>query len=176
MSRSGNEMMLELASLLGTLEKTAAKKDDSECDKDEAKMDESKEEGAAKCEKKVMKKKVKKKKKKADVMMDVVSSLVKLAGELDEAGADEASSLVDDALRVIVKNIEAEKTAIAALDLDDESDVFESDESVTGTEEGMGSRMQSTHVLDDDALFGDVMDKIDADPTFKLKLKELLSR
>jgi hypothetical protein len=110
MSRSGDEMMLELAGLLGTLEKTAAKKDDKDEEKDEEKKEKA-EEKAEKDEEKKEKaeKKKDKKKKKADVMMHVVSSLVKLASELDELGAPEASSLVDDALRVIVKNIEAEK-------------------------------------------------------------------
>jgi len=104
MSRNGDEMMLELATLLGAMQKTAGKKDD---DKDEEKKEESKKDEEKKDDEK---KKDGKKDKKADVMMNVVSSLVKLAGELDELGAEEASSLVDDALRVIVKNIEQTQT------------------------------------------------------------------
>lgn len=109
MSRSGEEMMLELASLLGTMEKTAAKKDDN--GKKDDKKDKKDEEAKEKKDDKEKDdngngKKDDKKEKKADLLMNVVSSLVKLATDLDEAGADEASELVDDALRVIVYNIE----------------------------------------------------------------------
>jgi len=109
MSRSGDEMMLELAALMGTLEKTAAKKDDKKDDKADKEKEDKKEEKAEK-EKKEKEDKKDKKDKKAEVMMHVVNNLVKLAGELDEIGAEEASSLVDDALRIIVKNIEAEQS------------------------------------------------------------------
>lgn len=104
MSRMGEEMILELAASLSTgIDKTAAKKDDKE-EKDE------------KCEKcecdpcECDKKKNKKENKKKDAVMDVLSGLSKIAEELDEAGADEASSLVDDALKVIVNKIQQEKT------------------------------------------------------------------
>jgi len=110
MSRAGEEMILELAKLMGTnTVKTAAKKDDKDEKKDKK---EEKEEKAEKKEKKEKDdKKEKKEDKKASVMMNVINNLVKLADELDEAGADEASSLVDDALRVIVKNLEKKKIA-----------------------------------------------------------------
>ena len=49
--------------------------------------------------------KIIKKKKKAELMSAVLNNLVKLAEELDASGADDAASLVDDALKVIVKNL-----------------------------------------------------------------------
>jgi len=106
MSRSGEEMMLELATILGTMQKTAAKKDedDKKEDKKEEKEDKKEEDDEDKEDKK--EEDDKKEDKKASVMMGVVSSLVKLANELDEVGAEEASSLVDEALQVIVKNLE----------------------------------------------------------------------
>lgn len=111
MSRAGDEMILELASLLGTeTVKTAAKKDDKD-EKKEDKKDEKKEEKAEKEDKKDDKedKKDDKKEKEASVMMSVVQDLVKLAGELDDIGAEDASSLVDDALKVIVDGLEKKK-------------------------------------------------------------------
>ena len=99
MSRSGDEMMLELFNLLNKqgLVSTAAKKDDEE-DKDEPKDDEKDEKED---------KKDKDKKKKA-VVMGVLNELTKLASELDEAGAEEASSVVDEALRVIVRDLQTD--------------------------------------------------------------------
>lgn len=105
MSRAGEEMVLELASLLETdVVKTAAKKEDEDDKKDK------KEEKAEKDEKKEKKddKEEKKEDKKASVMVHVLRDLVKLAGELDDLGADKASSLVDEALRVITDSIEAD--------------------------------------------------------------------
>lgn len=102
----GNEMILELAAALNTgMEKTAAKKDEK-CEKCEC--------DPCECDKKEKKdkkdKKEEKKDKKKDAVMDILNGLSKLAADLDEAGADEASSLVDDALRVIVNNLQKEET------------------------------------------------------------------
>lgn len=96
MSRATDEIIMDLAEALGGMEKFAAKKEDKKEEKEE------KEEKAEKKEKK------EKDKKKAEAVMDIVNSLAKLAGELDEMGAEEASSLVDDALKVIVYNIDGE--------------------------------------------------------------------
>lgn len=119
MSRAGEEMILALAGLLGTeTVKTAAKKDDDKDDKkdkakekkEKAKEKEEKEK-AEKAEKKEKDDKKKEKEdKKASVMLGVLQNLVKLAGELDEMGAEEASGLVDDALKVIVDGLDEEET------------------------------------------------------------------
>jgi hypothetical protein len=94
----GDEMIRELASQLGGLNKTAAKKEeDKACKKCECEPCE--------CAKGKKKSKKSKKSKKKEAASEVVSGLYKLANELDEIGADEASALVDDALKVIVKNI-----------------------------------------------------------------------
>jgi hypothetical protein len=103
MSRSGDEMIFELAAML----KTAGKKTDEECeeskkDKKEPKEPEEKEE-----EKKTEKPKSKKKSKKATVLSSVLNDLVKMANSLDEVGAQDASNLIDDALQVILKNVQA---------------------------------------------------------------------
>jgi len=109
MSRAGDEMILELATLLGTdTVKTAAKKDEKKEKKEEKEKDEKEDKKEKKEEKED--KKEDKEKKKASLMAGVLQDLVKLATELDELGAEEASSLVDDALRVIVDNIKAEET------------------------------------------------------------------
>lgn len=124
MSRSGNEMVSELSRLLnkheGGLGKTAEKKDEKEDKKDEKceecgkdpckcaemkKEEKEKEKAKKEKEKEKADKKDKKKKKKAEVMMEVVNNLVKLAEDLDREGAKEAADLVDDALKVIIKNI-----------------------------------------------------------------------
>ena len=109
MTRAGDEMILQLASLLGTdTVKTAAKKKEDKKEEKEDKKDEKKEEEEEKEDDKDEKKKDKKeekKEKKASVMSSVLKDLVKLASELDELGAEEASDLVDDALRSIVQNI-----------------------------------------------------------------------
>jgi hypothetical protein len=122
MSRAGEEMILELAGLLSTeTVKTAAKKDDDKDKKDEKKDEKL----CAKCGKKdcpcgckgdadkckcpEKDKDDKKEDKKASVMMSVLQDLVKLAGELDDIGAEEASGLVDDALKVIVDGLEKKK-------------------------------------------------------------------
>ena len=126
MSKMGDEMILALAASLNAgMEKTAAKKDD---DKEEKKDDreDKKDKKCAKCGKKdcgcgcggdADKCKCKKgdkddkkdDKDKKDAVMNVLNGLSKLAAELDEVGADEASSLVDEALKVIVHNLEKEK-------------------------------------------------------------------
>lgn len=115
MSRAGEEMILELASLLNTdTVKTAAKKDDDKDDKKPCKCGKKDckcgcEGDSDKCKcKKEEAKKDEKKDKKASVMMGVLQNLVKLAGELDEMGAEEASGLVDDALKSIVDNLKEE--------------------------------------------------------------------
>ena len=106
MTRAGDEMILQLASLLGTdTVKTAAKKKEDKKEEKEDKKDEKKEEEEEKEDDKDEKKKEEKKEKKASVMSSVLKDLVKLASELDELGAEEASDLVDDALRSIVQNI-----------------------------------------------------------------------
>ena len=119
MTRLGDEMILELAASLGGLNKTAAKKDE---DKDEDKKDDKKcatcgkkdcpcgcdgDSDKCKCDKKDKDDK-KKDDKKKDAVMYVLDGLAKLASELDEAGAEDASSLVDDALKVIVNNLKKE--------------------------------------------------------------------
>lgn len=116
MSRAGEEMILALAGLLGTeTVKTAAKKDDDKDDKKD-KAKEKKEKAKEKEEKEKAEKKEKddkkkeKEDKKASVMLGVLQNLVKLAGELDEMGAEEASGLVDDALKVIVDGLDEEET------------------------------------------------------------------
>lgn len=127
MSRMGDELIMELAAQLGGFNKCAAKKDDD--DKDEKKKDEKKEDKkCAECGKKDCgcgcdgdtdkckckakdkdDKKDKKDDKKKDAVLSVLNGLSKLAGELDEIGAEEASSLVDDALKVIVNNLEEDQ-------------------------------------------------------------------
>jgi hypothetical protein len=104
MSKYGNEMISELVNLLNKrdvgLDKTAAKKEpkeDKEEDADKKDKEEKKEKPKAKG----------KKKKKAD-LQSLLNNLVKLAEELDASGAEDAASLVDDALKVIVKNIKDE--------------------------------------------------------------------
>jgi hypothetical protein len=117
----GDEMILELAASLNAgMEKTAAKKDDDKEDKKEKKEEKCKcgkkdcdcgckgDADKCKCKKEEKKDKDDKKEKK-DAMMDVLTGLSKLAADLDEVGAEEASSLVDDALKVIVHNLENEK-------------------------------------------------------------------
>jgi hypothetical protein len=105
MSRSGDEMILELASLLNTSTvKTAAKKDEEKEEKKEKKEKAKEKEGKKE-------KKEDKEEKKASLIMGLVQDLVKLAGELDEAGAEDASALVDDALRSIVDGLEKKKIA-----------------------------------------------------------------
>jgi len=92
MSRSGEEMVRELSKLLGTeIVKTAANKEE---------VIEKKEEVVENKEDKV---------KKSEVMLGVINDLVKLANELDSAGADDASNLVDEALQVIMNNLEEKK-------------------------------------------------------------------
>jgi len=125
MSRMGDEMVAELSKLLGNgLDKTAAKKEKEdekceECGKEPCKCKEmaKKEKDKAKADKEKEKEKAdkakakaKKKKKKAEVLAGVVGELVKLADELDAAGAPEASGLVDEALNVLVTNLETETT------------------------------------------------------------------
>jgi len=109
MSRSGEEMMVELAGLLNNskIVATAAKKDDD--DKKE-KKEEKKECKKCKCDPCECDKKDKKDKKEAEAVMGVINDLVKLAGDLDALGEDKASAAVDDALKVIVEGLK-KKTA-----------------------------------------------------------------
>lgn len=112
MSRMGDEFILELAaSLEAGLNKTAAKKKE---DKEEEKEDKEEKCPECKCdpcecEKEEKKDKKKKKDDKKDATLYIVHGLSKLASELDEMGAEEASSLVDDALKVIVQKIQDQK-------------------------------------------------------------------
>jgi len=128
-TRMGNEMILELAAKLGgtaDMNKTAAKKDDDDKDKDkdedkkDDKKDDDKDEkgkGCPECEGKLTFgkcfsddcSKSKKKDKKDAAVMDVLNGLSKLASDLDEMGADDASAAVDEALQVIVRNIQREQ-------------------------------------------------------------------
>jgi len=108
MSRTENEMFDILSKLLPAEEnvvKTAKAKEDKEDKEDKKDKKDEKEDKEDKKDEK------EDKKSKSSVIMSLVSDLVKLAGELDEAGAEEASSLVDDALRVIVDNIKANAQA-----------------------------------------------------------------
>jgi len=112
MSKNSDEIVMELAAALGRMEKTAAKKEEKE-EKDEKKekkeeKEVKKDEDKKEKEDKKDEKKDKEDKKKAKAVMSIVHGLAKLAGELDELGADEASSLVDDALKVIVYNVDKE--------------------------------------------------------------------
>lgn len=79
MTKSGDDMIRELASLLGpeTTVKTA-----------ETKEEVVQEDGEQK--------------KEAETMREVLNSLTKLASELDEMGANKAANMVDDALKSIV--------------------------------------------------------------------------
>jgi hypothetical protein len=127
MSRAGEEKVLELSRLLSTdTVKTAAKKEKDEdkkeekkekckeCDKEECECEKKDKKDEKKDEKKQDKNdekkedKKKSKKKKAEIMLGVVNDLVKLANELDTAGADDAANLVDEALQIIMKNIDKE--------------------------------------------------------------------
>jgi len=123
MSRMGDDMISNLSKLLDVgLDKTAAKKEKKdekceECGKDPCMCKElkAKEKAKEKAEKEKAKEKADKakakkdkKKKKAEVVAGVVNELVKLANELDSVGAVDASDLVDDALNVILKNLETE--------------------------------------------------------------------
>ena len=119
MSRAGEEMILALSSLLNTdVVKTAAKKDDDKKEeKKEGKKDDKKpckcgDKDCKECkdDKKEEKKKDEKKgKDKESAVLNVLNNLTKLAGELDNVGADEASGLVDEALKIIVDSIGKKK-------------------------------------------------------------------
>ena len=114
----GDEFILNLAASLKGFDKTAAKDDDKD-DKNDKKDKEDKKKKDEEDKKKKdeedkkkkdedKKKKDKKDDKKASVM-EVINGLSKLAGVLDEMGADDASDAVDDALRIIVKNLRKEQ-------------------------------------------------------------------
>ncbi|MFA5023468.1 MAG: hypothetical protein WC523_00725 [Patescibacteria group bacterium] len=116
MSQSGNEMMRNLAKLLDVdMVKTAAKKEDKEEKKEEKKDEKDEDKDEKKEEKKEDKEEEKeekkdekkdKKKKKSAVMFGIINDLVKLANELDDAGATDASNLIDDALQVLNQNLD----------------------------------------------------------------------
>lgn len=114
MTRSGDEMMLELHNLLNKqgLFSTASKKED---DKDDEEEDKKGKEDKDKKDKDDKNEKEKDKKEEGDkkkaTIMTVLNELTKLASELDKAGADDASSAVDEAMRAIVKNIESEQSS-----------------------------------------------------------------
>lgn len=150
MSRSGDEMMLDLYNLLNKqgLTSTAAKEDDKG-EEDKKSKDEKPEENGKKDDDKKCPKHGKegcppdcpgaKKNDKKAVVMGVINELTKLASDLDNAGADEASAAVDDALRLIVKDLTSKKKVMA------EPELFEEEyESPTGREEGMGTRTEYT--------------------------------
>jgi hypothetical protein len=120
MTRSGDEMILELASLLKTAEK---KEEDDKNDKEE-KKDEDKKDKEEKKDKDEKEEDDKKKKKDASKIMGIINSLVKLAGEFDEAGEVEASSAVDDALQVILQNIKKD----AAFPIENNGETFEEED------------------------------------------------
>lgn len=140
MSRAGEEMVLELATLLDNpVMKTAAKDDEKDEKKEDKKEEDKKEE--KKEDEKDEKEEKKEDKKEASVMVRVLQDLVKLASELDEIGADDASGLVDDALKVIVDNLEKQKLITADLDISDEdpTEIFEEEEG-GATEEELGEK------------------------------------
>ncbi len=94
MSQSGDEMILGLAAALQGQVKTAAVKCD-ECGMKDCKCDhECPKCGAVECKCEPKK-----------AMVDILQGLTKLAAELDELGAEEAGSAVDDALRIIVRDL-----------------------------------------------------------------------
>jgi len=143
MSRAGEEMMLELATILGHMEKTAGKikgpgKPDGTGPNPECplKEEDGKEKGKGK--------KKRKGKGKAKAFMRTIGNLVKLADSLDSLGATDASELVDNTLQSIASAL---KTAQPDLEFDEEEDItesFEEEEGVTGREEGMGTRVERT--------------------------------
>lgn len=148
-------MVLELAALLGNgVVKTAAADEEAKC-KCTKGEDCKKHPGNRGCgckgdaDKCKCKKEDKKPDKKSFVMTGVLENLVKLAGELDDIGADEASNMVDEALKIIVKNLER-KNAMYAEDEGPEevgpeaTEAFEEEGPVTGREEGAGSRVERT--------------------------------
>lgn len=104
MSKPDNEFILNLAAKLQGLEKTAAKKQKDE-DGDEKEKDKDDEDE----EKEDKKKKPKKPKKKESNINNILNGLIKIAEELDEMGAEDGSSAVDDALKVIVNNLKNEQ-------------------------------------------------------------------
>jgi len=149
MSRAGEEMMLELATMLETMEKTAGKKKgpgvpdgtgpNPECPLKEEKKDEKEEK-----EDKGEGKKKRKRKGKAKAFVHTINELVKLADTLDDLGNVEASDLVDETIKIIIASI---KTAQPTLEYPEEEDItesFEEEEPVTGREEGTGTRMERT--------------------------------
>lgn len=117
MERTTDEMAATLSKLLGTMEKTASKHEDEAKDHDKAedhgKDHEEKAEDDTKDKESKTKDHKAKGHKKASVVANVVNTLVKLADDLDAAGDSEASDLVDNALSIIMQNIDGnvEKSA-----------------------------------------------------------------
>ena len=117
MTQMGDEMILDLAAKLeSSLNKVAAKKEEKpKADEDDGEKDEGEDGDEEKeCKKCGPDKKcscfpnLKPKSKKKKATLKMINTLSKLASELDDMGVEEASNLVDDALRVIVKNISTE--------------------------------------------------------------------
>lgn len=81
----GDDMIIELANILDPVVKTAAKEEV------EVKQADNSEE------------------QKKEATMNIVNGLAKLASELDELGDTDASSVVDEALNIIIKNIQENK-------------------------------------------------------------------
>lgn len=166
MTRSGDEMIFELSSLL----KTAAKKEEKynfekHDDKEKKECEDCEEENKKKSKKD---KKKEKKSKKASKLMGVVNSLVRLASDLDNSGDIEASSLVDDALQVILKNI---KKDASFMDEDD----FEEDETLGVDMEIRNETIPSMRNNDEDSI-KQLMETIRGmSPEEKDALKQLLS-
>lgn len=111
---SNDKTMYDFAKILEKIDaevglvKEAKKKDDKKEEKKEKEKEKAmkakKDEKAEKAEKK--EKEMKKKKKKAEIMNEAVKTLVSLASELEEDGHLAAADLVDDALRIIVDDLD----------------------------------------------------------------------
>lgn len=112
MERTTDEMAATLSKLLGIMEKTASKHEDEAKDHDKAEDHGKDHEEKAEDDAKDKDDKAKDHKK-ASVVANVVNTLVKLADDLDAAGDSEASDLVDNALSIIMQNIDGnvEKSA-----------------------------------------------------------------
>lgn len=105
MERTTDEMAATLSKLLDTMEKTASKHEDKVKDHDKAEDHGKDHEEKAEDDAKDKEDKTKDHKK-ASVVANVVNTLVKLADDLDVAGDSEASDLVDNALSIIMQNID----------------------------------------------------------------------
>ena len=146
MSRSGDEMIFELAQMIKTAEeKKEVTKPDGSKETTVTTPDGAQETTVVKGgTKEVIKKKPDGTTEKTSnaIVFNVINGLVKIADELDTAGEIEASSLVDDALQVILNQVKEAASKIRPEDVDEDiTQAFEEDEPITGREEGMGTRL-----------------------------------